>query len=108
MLLDVNMPAMTGFEVLQAVKLDPQLGVIPVVMLTTSDSRDDITRAYTLHASSYLLKSVDFAGFIAQVESFVAFWSRSRLVQWPDPSGQPERGSAAETEDGTRPVPSIR
>lgn len=85
-LLDVNMPVMTGFEVLRAMKADPQLRFIPVVMLTTSGSRDDINEAYTLHASSYVVKAVNFGEFITQLESFVEFWTQSRLVAWPEPS----------------------
>ncbi|WP_342747124.1 response regulator [Deinococcus planocerae] len=82
--LDVNMPAMNGFEVLGAMKADPQLALIPVVMLTTSNSQDNIRQAYTLHASWYLLKSVNFAQFLEQGESFVEFWTSRRLVHWPE------------------------
>lgn len=83
-LLDVNMPGMSGFEVLEALKADPRLVPIPVVMLTTSNHDHDITRAYTLHASSYLIKSVSFQDFVAQVEGFLEFWTRARLTSWPD------------------------
>lgn len=83
-LLDINMPGMNGFEVLQAMKADPTLRLIPVVMLSTSGDSRDVQEAYTLHASSYLLKSVDFADFVEQVDHFVAFWCRSRLAHWPE------------------------
>lgn len=83
-LLDVNMPGMSGFEVLEAMKADPRLVQIPVVMLTTSNHDHDITRAYTLHASSYLIKSLSFQDFVAQVEGFLEFWTRARLTSWPD------------------------
>ena len=52
-LLDVNMPTMTGFQVLAALKDDPTLSVIPVVMLTSSADEGDVRRAYSLHANSY-------------------------------------------------------
>jgi len=84
-LLDINMPGMTGFEVLRAMKADPKLHLIPVVMLTTSGNEQDIRRAYTLHASSYLIKSVDFTHFVEQIESFVRFWLTARLTHWPEP-----------------------
>ncbi|WP_027461426.1 response regulator [Deinococcus murrayi] len=83
-LLDVNMPGMSGFEVLEAMKTDPRLVQIPVVMLSTSNHDQDIARAYTLHASSYLIKSMNFRDFVCQVEGFLEFWTRARLTSWPD------------------------
>lgn len=83
-LLDINMPGMSGFEVLTAMKSHPRLVRIPVVMLTTSNHDQDIRQAYTLHASSYLIKSVNFQDFVAQVEGFLEFWTRSRLTSWPE------------------------
>ncbi|GAA5514367.1 response regulator rcp1 [Deinococcus carri] len=83
-LLDINMPGMSGFEVLTAMKNHPQLARIPVVMLTTSNHDQDITQAYTLNASSYLIKSVNFQDFVAQVEGFLEFWTRARLTTWPE------------------------
>lgn len=83
-LLDINMPGMSGFEVLTAMKSHPRLVRIPVVMLTTSNHDQDIRQAYTLHASSYLIKSVNFQDFVAQVEGFLEFWTRSRLSTWPE------------------------
>ncbi|UQN10101.1 response regulator [Deinococcus sp. QL22] len=82
-LLDINMPGMTGFEVLSTFKTHPQLSVIPVVMLTTSAQTDDVTRAYTLHASAYLLKSIHFQTFLEQMEKLIEFWMRARLTTWP-------------------------
>nr|WP_255520249.1 MULTISPECIES: response regulator [Deinococcus] len=83
-LLDINMPGLSGFDVLKAMKAHPQLIRIPVVMLTTSSHDQDITQAYTLHASSYLIKSVNFQDFVAQVEGFLEFWTRTRLTSWPE------------------------
>jgi CheY-like chemotaxis protein len=83
-LLDINMPGMSGFDVLRAMKAHPQLVQIPVVMLTTSNHDQDITQAYTLHASSYLIKSVNFQDFVAQIEGFLEFWTQTRLTSWPE------------------------
>ncbi|MVN86353.1 response regulator [Deinococcus sp. HMF7620] len=82
-ILDVNMPGMSGFEVLHTIKEDRRLRTLPVVMLSTSSQPDDIERAYTLHASSYLVKSHSFQAFLEQVDAFVGFWRESRTTNWP-------------------------
>lgn len=72
-LLDLNLPRMTGHEVLAEVKADPDLRRIPVVVLTTSQSVDDVVRSYDLHASVYVAKPVDFNEFtsvIKQIDDF--------------------------------------
>jgi len=73
-LLDINMPGMSGFQVLEALKTDPKLRKIPVVMLSTSSSTGDVSTAYNLHASSYLVKSSGFQAFLEQIEAFVRYW----------------------------------
>ncbi|MBZ9713531.1 response regulator [Deinococcus multiflagellatus] len=87
-ILDVNMPGMSGFEVLQAMKDDARLRCIPVVMLSTSSQPDDIERAYTFHASSYMVKSNSFQAFLEQVDAFVGFWRQSRTTNWPKRVGR--------------------
>ncbi|ACO47526.1 response regulator [Deinococcus deserti] len=79
-LLDVNMPEMNGFQLLAELKRDPRLQKIPVVMLTTSNAKSDIIRAYSLHASSYLVKSSEFDGFLEQVEVFLQYWQANRVA----------------------------
>jgi CheY-like chemotaxis protein len=83
LLLDINMPGLNGFEVLAALKSEPLLRLLPVVMLTTSANEGDIAQAYTLHASAYLLKSIHFQAMLEQIETFVEFWTRARLPHWP-------------------------
>lgn len=78
-LLDINMPVMGGFEVLSNLKADPKLLLLPVVMFSTSHAETDVTQAYTLQASAYLLKSPDFPLFLEQVETFILFWSSTHL-----------------------------
>ena len=73
LLLDINMPGLSGFDVLEALKEDPTLMDIPVVMLSTSSTRHDIQRAYTLHATSYVVKHAEFPGFVAQVDTLVSY-----------------------------------
>ncbi|MFC8731474.1 response regulator [Luteimicrobium sp. NPDC057192] len=72
-LLDLNLPRMDGREVLAALKEDPALRSIPVVVLTTSEAEEDVVRSYSLHANAYVTKPVDFDRFInvvRQVDEF--------------------------------------
>jgi CheY-like chemotaxis protein len=72
-LLDLNLPRMDGREVLAAIKGDPELRKIPVVVLTTSDLEDDVTHSYSLHANAYVTKPVDFDRFVdvvRQIDNF--------------------------------------
>ncbi|NJN45669.1 MAG: response regulator [Candidatus Competibacteraceae bacterium] len=73
-LLDLNLPLKDGREVLQEIKHDPHLRSIPVVVLTTSESDEDILRSYELHANCYITKPIDMAGFIRVVKSIDDFW----------------------------------
>jgi CheY-like chemotaxis protein len=73
-LLDLNLPKMDGREVLEAVKADPLLRLIPVVVLTSSAAEQDIVRAYDLHANCYVSKPVDLDQFIHVVKSIEDFW----------------------------------
>ncbi|UQN08669.1 response regulator (plasmid) [Deinococcus sp. QL22] len=83
LLLEINTPQMNGFDVLKLLKADARLTLIPVVMLTTSVAAADIQEAYSMSASSYLVKSVDFSTFLQEVESLVTFWISTRLLTWP-------------------------
>ena len=81
-LLDLNLPRMDGREVLAALTEDPELGLIPVVVLTTSDAEEDVLRSYALHANAYVTKPVDFARFIEVVRQIDDFFvSIVRLPQ---------------------------
>ncbi len=62
-LLDLNLPGQHGLEVLAQLKSDPDPGVIPVVVLSSSQHPDDIRRSYELHANAYIVKPADFDGF---------------------------------------------
>ena len=79
-LLDINMPKMNGFELPEVLKNHGQLRTIPVVMLTTSNHQKDIDRAYSLAASSYLVKPSLFDQFVEQAKGFLGFWSRCQTV----------------------------
>ena len=73
-MLDLNLPRMNGREVLAAIKADETLRRIPVVVLTTSDSEQDILDSYNLHANCYVTKPVDLEQFIHVVRSIEDFW----------------------------------
>ena len=73
-LLDINLPRLSGLEVLAELKADPELAVIPVVMLTTSQAEEDILRSYKLHANAYVSKPVDFENFVAAIRQIDDFF----------------------------------
>jgi CheY-like chemotaxis protein len=75
-LLDLNLPRKSGHEVLAEVKADLSLRTIPVVVLTTSRSADDVTRSYQLHANVYVTKPVDFDDFTEVVKQIDDFFVR--------------------------------
>lgn len=80
-LLDINLPILNGFEVLEIIKNDQCLKAIPVLVLTTSDTSSDILEAYANHANAYLNKPVDFVKFVEVVDYINNFWFE--LVRLP-------------------------
>lgn len=73
-LLDLNMPRMDGRQVLQAMKGDPDLKTIPVVVLTTSDVDRDIAASYALGANSFVTKPMDVDEFCAVIRGIESYW----------------------------------
>lgn len=73
-LLDLNLPKKDGREVLEEIKESPSLKIIPVVVLTTSASEEDILRSYQYHANCYITKPVALDGFLKVVNSIDNFW----------------------------------
>jgi len=86
-LLDLNMPKRDGCEVLAAVKRKPELLRVPIVVLTTSDSRVDICTAYDLHANAYVTKPLLLEEWSRLVRVVVEFWIDLAV---PAPSGPAE------------------
>ncbi|MBA3531017.1 MAG: response regulator [Ardenticatenales bacterium] len=80
-LLDLNLPRMDGTEVLAQIKADPHLKRIPVVVLTTSQAREDILKSYDLHANCYITKPADLSQFLQVVAVVEQFWFET--VQLP-------------------------
>jgi chemotaxis family two-component system response regulator Rcp1 len=73
-LLDLNLPRKDGRQVLEEIKADPELRVIPVVVLTTSAAEEDILKSYNLHANCYITKPVDLEQFLKVVKTIEDFW----------------------------------
>lgn len=74
-LLDLKMPRLDGMEALRAIKADPDLKAIPVVMLTSSREEVDLVRSYALGVNAYVVKPVDFRQFVEAVKQLGLFWS---------------------------------
>jgi len=74
-LLDLKMPKVNGLEVLRAIKTDPSLRTIPVVMLTSSRQERDVAESYDLGANAYVVKPVSFAEFRDSLRQVGSFWA---------------------------------
>lgn len=73
-LLDLNLPGMDGRDVLRALKQDPGLQTIPVVLLTTSSAEGDVVRSYRLHANAFVTKPLEMDAFIRLLQGIEDFW----------------------------------
>lgn len=73
-LLDLNLPRMSGYELLEIIKNDEALRRIPVIILTTSCAERDIARSYQLQANCYVSKPVDLQAFLDVVQQTGVFW----------------------------------
>jgi two-component system, chemotaxis family, response regulator Rcp1 len=73
-LLDLNLPGKDGREVLREIKTDESLKRIPVIVLTTSSAEEDIVKAYSDYANSYITKPINLNQFISVVKSIENFW----------------------------------
>jgi len=72
--LDLKLPKLDGLQVLKEIKSDPSTRTIPVVVVTSSREDPDIKTAYELGANSYVVKPVDFEGFISAMQHTGLFW----------------------------------
>lgn len=73
-LLDINMPKINGFQVLERLKADPVYKVIPIVMLTSSQNDEDIVRSFGNGAASFIPKPVTYDDFVKVVDGFNFYW----------------------------------
>lgn len=88
-LLDLNLPRKDGREVLAEIKADEDLKRIPVVILTTSKSEEDVLKVYNLHANCYVTKPLDLDQFVRVVQAIEDFWFT--VVRLPDERGPGDR-----------------
>ena len=80
-LLDIKMPKLDGFAVLEAVKSDPTLRLIPILILTSTDNQTEINRCYTLGANSYVVKPIRYEDFQERIKALGLFLDIVRLPE---------------------------
>lgn len=90
-ILDINMPRMSGLELLTKIRADKKLHHLIVFVLTTSNDEKDKFEAFNMNVAGYMLKSDMGNSFIRAVELIDSYW---RVVEFPDPNFQPEREPA--------------
>ena len=81
-LLDLKMPRVDGLSALQQIRADPNLRMLPIVILTSSREENDLVKGYELGANAYVVKPVDFDQFISAISQLGVFWA---LVNEPPP-----------------------
>ncbi len=83
-MLDINMPRLDGLSTLKAIREDPDLRTLPVIMLTTSDAETDVLRSYESFANAYIVKPISMDNFFSVIRTFEDFWfSVVRLPRVP-------------------------
>jgi two-component system response regulator len=79
-LLDLNLPLLSGLDVLRTIRGDPRGSLVPVVAMTTSEMPSDIQMAYGAGANAYVQKPMNFASLVKLVESLQAFWLSFNVI----------------------------
>lgn len=97
-LLDLNLPATSGEEILEEIRSDPYLQRLPVIVLTSSPSDDDLVMAYEAGANAFLRKSVSPEEFTDRIQSFTEFWVSTADL----PPGPDDRDDLQQDGDDTR------
>jgi len=82
LLLDLKLPKVDGLEVLQQIRSDERLKMIPVVVLTSSREEKDLIRSYNLGVNAYVVKPVDFHEFVNAIKELGVFWA---VINQPPP-----------------------
>lgn len=79
-LLDLNLPQLDGRDLLREVKGDPELAVIPVVILTTSVDDNDVRESYRSHANGFITKPADFDRYVETLRAVHQYWFRAAVL----------------------------
>jgi CheY-like chemotaxis protein len=79
MLLDINMPRMNGLDLLKIIKADERLRRVPVIVLTTSKEEKDRLESFSLSAAGYMIKPVEYPGFVEVVRIIQRYWDLSEM-----------------------------
>lgn len=79
-LLDLNMPRVSGHAALEEIKTDPELRVVPVIVLTTSGAPHDVMRSYHAHVNSYLRKPLGFDQLVELMQRLQRFWLEAAVL----------------------------
>ena len=88
MLLDLKLPKVDGLEVLQQIKADPNLKMIPIVVLTSSHEEKDMVASYRLGVNAYVVKPVEFHEFVNAIKDLGIFWA---VINQPPPGSRPQK-----------------
>jgi len=91
-LLDLNMPRMNGFEFSKIVKADDALKKIPLIVLTTSEAKENVIESFSVSVAGYIVKPVHYQEFVEAMKTIDIYWNLSRL---PDEEEQPLLSRAA-------------
>lgn len=98
-LLDLNLPGVSGIEVLSTMKKDPKLRVIPVIVITNSTSPEDVNRCYSTYANAYVRKAIGFDAMAKTINTTGQFWFKTATLpvvsQSPVSTTTPPKGMAA-------------
>src|SRR4029453_5069274 len=85
-LLDLQLPRLSGHEVLERIRKDPRTRLLPVVVLTSSREKEDLERCYALGANSYVRKPVDFDAFMRATRQLGSYWLEVNETPLPEGS----------------------
>lgn len=80
-LLDLNMPKISGIEFLTILKKDLHLKYIPTIILTTSNNRNDLLECFKIGIAGYVLKPLKYEDYVSKIEKVLAYWSTNELIQ---------------------------
>lgn len=80
-LLDLNMPKISGIEFLKILKADEKLRYIPTIILTTSSNQRDLLECYEIGIAGYVLKPLKYEDYVSKIEKLLSYWSVNELIK---------------------------